>query len=73
MSECVQFAVSLTDADGSGEVTGSAEVAHGFTHNQARDGSVIFTIKSSPLSAAIHTTEESLIAFAMKILKELTP
>ena len=73
MSECVQFSVPLTDADGSSEPAGSVEVSYGFTHNNARDGSVIFTIKSSPLSAAIHTTEASLIAFAMKILKELAP
>ena len=73
MSECVQFVVRLNDADGSGGLIGHVEVAHGFTHNNARDGSVIFTIKSRPLSAAIHTTEESLIALAMKILKELTP
>jgi len=73
MSECTQFDVRLAEASGDGEIVGNLSVTHGFTHAGARDGSVIFTINSSPLSAAVHTTEESLIAFAVKVLKELSP
>lgn len=72
MSDCKQFEVPLrySNEGEHGSRDGLARITYGFDESQRDDG-VMFTITDSALSAAIHTTEKSLLDLAMKIIKEL--
>ncbi len=74
MSECKQFNVKLaySDEPEDEKEAGGAEVTYAFSYEgRLRNNGVIFTIKSGHLSASIHTNEQSLLAMAMKIIKEM--
>jgi hypothetical protein len=74
MSDCKQFEVALkyTNDGEHGSRDGHAKITHSFKDSSKDDG-VIFTIQDSAMNASIHTTAQSLVAMANKLIKELTP
>jgi hypothetical protein len=72
MSDCKQFEVPLRyDNEGKhGSRDGHARISYSFD-GSSRDNGAMFIIADSALSAAIHTTEASLVNLAHRILEEL--
>jgi hypothetical protein len=75
MSECKTFELEMAYSHGPDEHHGKAKVTWDFGEygDGSTDDAVLLTIGSGHSSSVIHTDRASVIALAVKILKELSP